>query len=98
MRSISHPAGQDGLSHVKFRLNNSIAGVKGVLRVTDVSAPGPRPDIDMPLEPLYISMVHCHIFMMETDLFLQWLPVAHGTKATVHLWSTVQLTQALLSL
>lgn len=72
--------------------------MKGALSVTDVSDPGPRPDLDMPLEPLYISTVHCHILMMETELFLQWLLVAHGTKATVHLWSTVQLTQALLSL
>lgn len=70
MRSISHR--QDGLSHVKSRLNTSVAGVMGVLRGWHVSAPGPCPDLDMSLELSYISTVHCtHVLL---NLLIATLP------------------------
>ena len=63
MRSISHQ--QDGLSHMKSRLNTRVAGMMGVLRVRNVSATGPRPDLGMSLGLLYISTVHCTCVLLN---------------------------------
>lgn len=52
-------------------------------------APWQGSNLDKPVEAsLYISKMHFHtvqfghclIFMIESDSFLQWLPIAYGTR------------------